>query len=108
MAQFRFRRNRVDFDIEGVIYSVPIEKAQNGMRKLGSLQNEAANAASEEEVAACCEKIVKIIDGMTGDGSCARMFGDRNISLIDLCDLIAYMAGEVTAFAAKKQQEYGL
>lgn len=108
MAQFRFKKNEVVFDIEGVTYSVPIERAQNAMSKLGLMQEEAAKAQNEEQIAALCEKIVGIIDDMITPGSCAAMFGSRSVSLFDLCDLVAYMAEEVTAFADVKKKEYGV
>lgn len=107
MAQFKFKNNEVVFDIEGKEYTVPIEKAQKAMRRLGDMQEKAAKA-TEEDFAYICEEIVGIIDEALGEGSCAEIFGDRIINIYDLCDLIAYMAGEVTAFAEDKKKEYGV
>lgn len=114
MAKFEFKNNNVELEINGQIFSVELtnevllscdsigEKARAILKKLDKNEDE------KNVLVQACDVMVEGIEGIIGEGSVSKVFGEKAITLFDLTDILIFIRVEVAAALQKKLAEYGI
>lgn len=101
MGKFEFRDRTINIDIAGDVFPVTVTTKVGDTMKGFAQQAKAlvSEVASGQKTDADAVKLLtEVIDGILGTGAVKKIFADRELEIIDLCDIIRFVAAEIKEF----------
>lgn len=108
---FVFKKNTITMDLNGIEFEVdPIlhdrKKAEFSSKAETLLLEMEKEGFSEESVTAYLNASVEVLDSILGEGAVKKIYKEKPVDYVSLCDLMGYIAGEVRNFYERRANSY--
>lgn len=94
MASFEFRDRSIPVEIRGERHTIKCDA--ESVKAVQTLSAQFSGLDSEDQKAQL-EKLVELVDAVLGPGAVKTIFSDRPLNLLDLTDLVDFLAKEISA-----------